>query len=259
MKTNHARQIQEAFFERAADDLRLMADMFNTLDCVTFNVLDAKDRIIAYSRSNCVKCNFASEASIVGKSCYELFPKVDADVYVRRNRKVRKSGKPIINVPYHACGDRSIVREICSIFPVHDRAGKIIGTTAVHRRLPDARDTPEDYGPVNRAIAYIDAHFAERITLKTLAAISGMGESNFSHTFKRIMETSPGDYIMTIRLNHARKLLEETDLSILSIALECGFFDQSHFIRTFIKIRKMTPNQYRIKYKKRSGRGTASR
>lgn len=257
MKRKTARQVQADFFARASGDLSLMAEVFDTLDCVTFNILDADDRIIAYSRSNCVKCNFENRDAIIGKTCHELFPKVDADVYVKRNRLVRQTGRPVVNMACHTCGDRSLDREIVSIFPVRDRKGRVIGTTAVHRRLENTRDEPEGYGAINRALDYIREHFAERITLAKLAEISQMGTFSFSHAFKRIMEMTPGDYITTIRLNHARKMLEETDVCVLAIALECGFYDQSHFIRTFRKHRNKTPTAYRLKFREQIMRGQA--
>ena len=250
MKLKTVRQIQADFFARASGDLSLMAEVFDTLDCVTFNILDADDRIIAYSRSNCVKCNFANRNDIIGRTCHELFPKVDADVYVKRNKLVRQTGRPVINKAYHACGDRSLDREIVSIFPVRDRKGHVIGTTAVHRRLENTRDAPDGYGAINRALDYIREHFAEHITLAKLAELSQMGTFSFSHAFKRIMGMTPGNYITTIRLNRARKLLAETDVCVLAIALECGFYDQSHFIRTFRKHRNMTPTAYRREFKK---------
>ena len=61
----------------------------------------------------------------------------------------------------------------------------------------------------------------------------------------QVMEMTTGDYIATIRINHARKLLATTDMKIFDIAEACGFYDQSHFIRTFKRIRRQTPAQYR--------------
>ena len=100
MRLKTVRQIQADFFARASGDLSLMAKVFDTLDCVTFNILDADDRIIAYSHSNCVKCNFANRNDIIGRTCHELFPKVDADVYVKRNKLVRQTGRPVITADH---------------------------------------------------------------------------------------------------------------------------------------------------------------
>lgn len=158
---------------------------------------------------------------------------------------MRESGKPIVNKVCSHSADRSTNIKIVSIFPVRDRRGRIIGTTAIHRAQPAKERTPDWYGKVRRAVAYIDEHYAERLNLAQLAAEAGLAPSTFSHAFKRITEISPARYVATIRINRARELLAKTDRTILDIALECGFYDQSHFIRTFKSLRHMTPLAYR--------------
>lgn len=237
--------IRNAFFRRAGTDPTLLREMFDTLDNVTFNIIDSDDRIIAFSRSNCANCNFVREEDVIGRRCQELFPKVLSDVYVARNREVRTTGRPIVNRVYAHSADRSTDLKIVSIFPIRDRRGKVIGTTAIHRAKPSADKTPDWYGKVRRAVAYIDGHFNQPLSLADLAAEAGISPSAFSHAFKRITETSPANYITTIRINHARTLLRETDRTVVDIALACGFYDQSHFIRTFKKFRGLTPKQYR--------------
>ena len=59
------------------------------------------------------------------------------------------------------------------------------------------------------------------------------------------MKMPPGRYIINTRINRACILLETTDRLISDIALSVGFCDQSHFIRTFKKIRGLTPSAYR--------------
>ena len=117
------------------------------------------------------------EEDVIGRRCQELFPKVLSEVYVARNREVRTTGRPIVNRVYAHSADK----------------------------------TPDRYGKVRRAVAYIDGHFDKPLSLADLAAETGISTSSFSHAFKRITETSPANYITTIRLNHARTLLRETD------------------------------------------------
>ena len=72
-----------------------------------------------------------------------------------------------------------------------------------------------------------------------------MSMSAFRRAFENIMETTPGAYITTIRINKARKLLSETSKTISDIAEECGFYDQSHFTKAFIRLRRQSPGEYR--------------
>ena len=72
-----------------------------------------------------------------------------------------------------------------------------------------------------------------------------MSMSAFRRAFESIMETTPGAYITTIRINKARKLLSESNKTISDIAEECGFYDQSHFTKIFKRMRGITPGGYR--------------
>jgi AraC family transcriptional regulator len=63
------------------------------------------------------------------------------------------------------------------------------------------------------------------------------------------MKMPPGRYILDTRINRACTLLETTDQRISDIAHQVGFCDQSHFIRTFKKIREMMPSAYRRRHR----------
>ena len=56
---------------------------------------------------------------------------------------------------------------------------------------------------------------------------------------------TPGNYIATIRINHARKLLTTTGMKVHEIAEKCGFYDQSHFNRAFRTAYGVPPSAYR--------------
>ena len=128
---------------------------------------------------------------------------------------------------------------------MRDIRGKIIGTTSINHALESGSDKPDWYQTIRSAVAYIDDHFMEKVSIATMARISGMSTSVFRRAFVKIMDTTPGAYISTIRINRARKLLAETDKTISDIAEECGFYDQSHFTRAFLRERGVTPGAYR--------------
>ena len=119
----------------------------------------------------------------------------------------------------------------------------------IYRRAASGESVPDWYGRMKKAVAYIDAHYAEDISVADVARESGFSESQFRRVFERAIAKSPIDYITTIRLNAARKLLTTTEKSVADIAVETGFFDQSHFIKTFKRERGgMTPGRYRRQF-----------
>ena len=245
MNMTERRKMQRDFLRRVGPNAETFKALFDTLPDATFYMMDDQDRIMAYNRRNCENSNIRNEMEIVGRKSSEVFPAVLAEVYMARDREVRRTGKPILNRVYAHGADRSTDLRIVNIYPLRDAHGKIIGTACLYRTAASAESKPGWYGAVKAAVAHIDRYFAKHLTLEDLARISGMSVSVFRRTFTKTLEMSPGDYIATIRINHARKLLATTPMKIHDIAEACGFYDQSHFIRTFKRIRRQTPAQYR--------------
>lgn len=96
-----------------------------------------------------------------------------------------------------------------------------------------------------RILEYIDAHSAEPLEAAKLAEMCHMSYSNFARLFRESYGRSCKEYITYIRLNKARELLLHTDRDLNFIAQETGFYDCSHFIRTYKKWRGITPKQER--------------
>lgn len=96
-------------------------------------------------------------------------------------------------------------------------------------------------------LEYIDTHSAEPLEVRQLAEMCHMSYSNFARLFRENYGRSCKEYIKFIRLNKAQDLLLNSDYDLDYIAQETGFFDCSHFIRTYKKWRGITPKQERMK------------
>jgi len=98
---------------------------------------------------------------------------------------------------------------------------------------------------MSRVEDFIRKNFDSEITLRMLAEIAGMSESSFSRRFKISAGITPYQYVMRERLEEAKRLLRDTEWSLVDIAVATGFSSQSHFATTFKKSVKLTPLQYR--------------
>ena len=94
-------------------------------------------------------------------------------------------------------------------------------------------------------LEYIDQHSAENISIEELANRCGMCYSNFAKQFKTQFGKTCKEYIEFVRICKADTLLLYTDKTLDYISQETGFTDASHFIRTYKKIRGITPKQRR--------------
>ena len=97
---------------------------------------------------------------------------------------------------------------------------------------------------------YLDANYAENITLDTLAALSHMNKYYMAHAFAKYMGVSPITYLLQKRIEEGKSLLSSTSHSISQIATSLGFSSQSYFSQAFKKATGRTPVQYRAECKR---------
>jgi AraC-like DNA-binding protein len=95
------------------------------------------------------------------------------------------------------------------------------------------------------AVSYIENHFAENISVTKLAELSHYSESHFIRMFSRTYHSTPLEYIIDLRINHACIMLKNTALTVSETAERCGFDDSNYFSRIFRKRIGCSPTEYR--------------
>lgn len=90
---------------------------------------------------------------------------------------------------------------------------------------------------------YLKTHFAENVSLAQLTAITNLSPFYLLRVFSNQVGCPPHEFQTQVRIAHARKLIRKGN-PISAVALETGFFDQSHFSRNFKRIVGVPPGQY---------------
>ena len=91
-------------------------------------------------------------------------------------------------------------------------------------------------------------HLEDEFSLIRLAREAGMSEFHFSRAFKRTTGFKPSQYFINLRMERARRLLRETNRSVIEIGLNVGYTSPSHFTRTFHREVGISPSRYRRSY-----------
>jgi transcriptional regulator GlxA family with amidase domain len=86
---------------------------------------------------------------------------------------------------------------------------------------------------------------SETLEVTELARACALSRSHFSRTFKCSTGLSPQDWIRCQRIARAKQLIQNTDLTLTQISLECGFCDQAHFCHIFTRSEGITPFAWR--------------
>jgi AraC-like DNA-binding protein len=104
--------------------------------------------------------------------------------------------------------------------------------------VPDCREE------IDRACAFMEEHFAERIYLDQICRHAGLSKSTLLRAFTKSKGVTPYNYLENIRIGEAKKLLEQ-GVPPIEAALRTGFSDQSHFTNYFSRFIGLAPGVYR--------------
>ncbi|NQU54221.1 MAG: helix-turn-helix transcriptional regulator [Bacteroidetes bacterium] len=113
--------------------------------------------------------------------------------------------------------------------------------------LPNSYDKDQDQ--INKVYEYVFQNMQEGIKLKDAASIVFMEPSSFCRYFKKKTNQTFMDYVKSVRIGIAAKLLAETDKQITQICFECGYNNLANFNHYFKVIMKKTPSEYRKSFK----------
>ena len=98
---------------------------------------------------------------------------------------------------------------------------------------------------VEKAITFCNEHYQEKISLERLADMTGLNKSYFSQLFHKETGMPFGDYLESVRIRNAQRLLRNLNLSMSDIAEIVGFANQNYFTKVFKKQTGLVPSQYR--------------
>jgi two-component system response regulator YesN len=94
---------------------------------------------------------------------------------------------------------------------------------------------------------YVQKRFTAKLSAAQVAAAAGLSVSRALHLFRQQSGMTLSSFIARTRIAYAKYLLENTAGSMAEVASECGFFDQSHFSKTFVALEGVPPLRYRTR------------
>jgi transcriptional regulator GlxA family with amidase domain len=106
---------------------------------------------------------------------------------------------------------------------------------------------------VGKVLQYVTEHITDTLSIEQLASAVSVSRRTFSRLFAKYTNITPSAFVEQVRVDAARKLLEETDAPLKTVAFDCGFHSAAHMRTTFSRRIKVTPQQYRQRF-----RGTAA-
>jgi AraC-like DNA-binding protein len=236
------------FTDLLANPFAVLA-LFEYLPEIYMYVKDRDGRYIHVNRvaREVMGIKHASEA--VGKNDFDFFPPAVAAQYIEEDRRVVESAKPLTNQVWLVPGKTGVPHwYLCNKIPLLDRQGSVVGLAGVKRLYEHAGTAPSGYARLLKVVEYVTENFSQAIEVSTLAELVELSVSQLQREFGRLFGITPVQYIREVRVGVARHLLETSSQALTNIAVQCGFYDQSHFTRQFKASTGLTPHDYRRRF-----------
>ncbi len=98
---------------------------------------------------------------------------------------------------------------------------------------------------VARALRFITEHCCEQIKVTDVVAAVPTSRRSLERLFQKTMQRTIDDEILRLRIEHAKRILVETDEALKNVARASGFSNYTHFYRAFVRLMEMSPKEYR--------------
>lgn len=106
-----------------------------------------------------------------------------------------------------------------------------------------------DRGPLRDLLGWVAEHPDEDLSVEALAARAHMSSRNFARVFARRVGRTPARFVERVRVDAARRRLEESDAGLEEVAAGCGFGSADAMRRVFLRVVRVTPGDYRKRFR----------
>lgn len=221
-------------------------ELVDHLPGTMFCVKGADGRYIAVNPTFVERTNKRSRAEVLGRRAGELFVAELADRYEEQDARVHSSGRPLFN-------ELELIRapggpfrwHVTAKVPLRDEDGRVTGVVSMSQDVGEGAADDRTMTSLGAVVAHIRAHLGENVTSQDLARVAGCSVDTLERRCRRVFGRSPGQLILSTRIDVARGLLTGSDMPLAQIADLCGYADQAGFSRTFTRLVGIPPGRYR--------------
>lgn len=190
------------------------------------------------------RCGCRSSEELYGQSDATLFPPYMAEKFRRDDETVLRHAAPLLDlIELFPTPEGLPEWFITQKLPMFDRDGRVCGLCGIVQSYERMLDHPQR--PVFQVVHYIRSHYAERLSIPDIAQHFGLSQRQLERRFAETFRASPSQYLVRLRVLIASERLRHSDEPIADIAIDCGFYDHSSFIRHFKRTLGVTPLAYR--------------
>lgn len=242
-------KLREEFYAQLAAPL-VAERLFAAVPDIVFCIKNKEGIYISANPAFAERLGLHSVDEILGKAAADLFPPHMASTYQEQDDVVLQQGQEIkdrLELIYNK--KRSLGWYLASKIPLMGKEGGIVGLASISRDLltPGAEDLR--FAGLAKVVERIHRDFAEDLKPSVLAQAADLSLTQLERRMRKVFKLSASQFIRKIRIEAAAQMLTGSEKSIVDIALDCGYGDQSSFTRQFKATVGMAPGVYRNNYR----------
>lgn len=184
------------------------------------------------------------EFSLIGVCDHEVTPGPLADLYRSRDEEVLRSGRSITGLEVWFTREGLPQWFVCHKLPLKNRAGRVVGIIGFLKEYEHIKQLPVSE-PLGKAIACIKRNISSPLRVRDIARATHLSARQLERLFRSVFGISPKEFIIKTRVHTAVELLMQSEASLVQIALDTGFCDQSALTYYFRRELGITPQRFR--------------
>jgi len=238
-------QLQQELLSQLAEPFTGEA-LFDCLPDLVFFIKNRRCEYVVVNQTLVERCGKSSKAELIGHRADALFPAPLGESYTAQDEVVLRNGNAVLNqleLHFYVTGGRGWC--LTNKLPLRDRQGQVIGLVGISKDLRTANERGEDYSAVAKVVQHIQRNPGDNLRVAALAEQAGLSTYQFEQRIRRLFQLTAGQLIQKTRMDAAVRRLRETNDPIATVALDCGYSDQSAFTRQFRQTIGLSPSEYR--------------
>jgi len=235
----------KAFFDQLAAPFTGEA-LFDSVTDLVYFVKNGQGQYVVVNQALVERCGFKHKQELVGLRADEVYPAPLGASYRKQDESILRTGQPILNhleLQIYPGGVTGWC--VTSKVPLRDRRGAVMGLVGISKDVHVESNHGEDYSSLAAVLQHMHAHYDQPLKINELAAMAKLSPYQFEQRVRKIFGITPGQFIQKVRMDAAVRRLRESGDSIVKIALDCGYAEQSSFTRQFKQAIGLSPARYR--------------